>query len=357
MLSEDSIRSLTSTAACLILALAGAYSVALHLRQKTSTASRPHPDKVKRRFTERMWSWISQEQAIDDSGMLSELGSPDRNGVYSCCSSDGQTLFIRSNQAKSGFEWSIEKLVWFPTSQVLGNDMALCEENQILIRRLEAEMRLLTSSVSSLSTTTSIITHPPELDLPRSLRHPEIISGDVVVPEEFRCPLGSAVMAQPVVTPAGLTFDRNNIEQWISRFGTDPATTAPLTCQQLYPNLALRDLIQGFVVQHGDKLDPELLRRVSKDCVGATVSCGNHSTEAGSLPLLAVANDNPALGTLPPAAFVIGRSTSQVAVSVDGSRCSPLDAISSSDVEVTNRDPSDRIGVAAVVQDASSCGV
>lgn len=79
---------------------------------------------------------------------------------------------------------------------------------QILVRRLEAERLLLTGSASSLSKTASAITHPPELELPRSLRHPEIIRGGLSVPEEFRCPLGSAVMAQPVVTPAGLTFDR-----------------------------------------------------------------------------------------------------------------------------------------------------
>lgn len=79
---------------------------------------------------------------------------------------------------------------------------------QILVRRLEAERLLQTGSVASLSTTASAITHPPELDLPRSLKNPEIIRGEITVPEEFRCPLGSSVMSQPVVTPAGLSFDR-----------------------------------------------------------------------------------------------------------------------------------------------------
>jgi hypothetical protein len=52
------------------------------------------------------------------------------------------------------------------------------------------------------------ITHPPELDLPQSLKVPENIRGDVRVPQEFRCPLGSGVMSQPVVAPCGLTYDR-----------------------------------------------------------------------------------------------------------------------------------------------------
>lgn len=147
---------------------------------------------------------------------------------------------------------------------------------------------------------------------------------------------------------------RGNIEQWISKFGTDPATTAPLTCQQLYPNLALRDLIQGFVVQHRDKLDPELLRRVSKDCVGATVTCVSHCSDAGSL--LAVTSEKPGLPAMPPATFMIGRTTSGAAVNIDGSLCSPLEA-TSSDAEVADCEPDDRIGVAAVGQDTSSCSV
>ena len=52
------------------------------------------------------------------------------------------------------------------------------------------------------------ITHPPELDLPQSLKAPENIRGDVRVPQEYRCPLGSGVMSQPVVAPSGLTYDR-----------------------------------------------------------------------------------------------------------------------------------------------------
>ena len=71
-------------------------------------------------------------QATDVPGMLSELGLPDRNGVYSFSSSEGQTFFIRqANRPQSSFEWSIEKLVWYPTSQVIGNDAILCEENQV----------------------------------------------------------------------------------------------------------------------------------------------------------------------------------------------------------------------------------
>lgn len=142
-------------------------------------------------------------------------------------------------------------------------------------------------------------------------------------------------MAQPVVTPSGLSFDRyasratflvgkpsignptistvcrGNIVQWIDRFGTDPATNSPLSCSQLYPNLALRDLIQGFVVQHRDKLDPELLRRVSKDCVGAQTPIVRQRSDGSLLPLLPIASEQQhSMNGLPSASFMIGRHSS-----------------------------------------------
>ena len=67
---------------------------------------------------------------------------------------------------------------------------------------------MLTSSKLSMAQTGAPITHPPELDLPQSLKAPENIRGDVRVPQEYRCPLGSGVMSQPVVAPSGLTYDR-----------------------------------------------------------------------------------------------------------------------------------------------------
>lgn len=78
---------------------------------------------------------LFQDPASDVPSMLHELGSPERNGVYNCSSIDGRSLYIRqAQQQQSGFEWSIEKLVWHPTSQVLGNDTVLCEEHQVMYK-------------------------------------------------------------------------------------------------------------------------------------------------------------------------------------------------------------------------------
>jgi hypothetical protein len=55
------------------------------------------------------------------------------------------------------------------------------------------------------------------------------------------------------------------IEQWVSRFHTDPATGAPLQVSQLYPNLIIRDLIQAWMVSNAHKLDPALVQRVTRE--------------------------------------------------------------------------------------------
>lgn len=42
---------------------------------------------------------------------------------------------------------------------------------------------------------------------------------------------------------------RSSVEEWINENHTDPATKAPLIHDNLYPNLALRDMIQAWLVE------------------------------------------------------------------------------------------------------------
>jgi hypothetical protein len=55
------------------------------------------------------------------------------------------------------------------------------------------------------------------------------------------------------------------IVQWITEHQTDPATGASLHLEHLYPNLVVRDLIQGWIVANAAKLDPALVERVTRD--------------------------------------------------------------------------------------------
>lgn len=106
-------------------------------------------------------------------------------------------------------------------------------------------------------------------------------------------------------------------------------------------------------MQHRDKLDPELLRRVSKDCVGATVPCVSHRSDPGTLPLLAVAHEQRSLNGMPPASFMLGRTSSHIG----DNRRSTLDELSSSDADVAGCDPGNRDDLAPVVHAASGGSV
>merc|ERR1719324_1980884 len=68
-----------------------------------------------------------------------------------------------------------------------------------------------------------------------------------VVPAAFCCPITFSVFVDPVCSPAGHTYERSAIEAWLHRESVDPLTTAPLTRDHLYPNLALRDAILAWL--------------------------------------------------------------------------------------------------------------
>lgn len=71
------------------------------------------------------------------------------------------------------------------------------------------------------------------------------------IPPYLICPLGrpegaTDPMRDPVTTPNGETYERDNIERCINVFGIDPVTEKPLTKADLWPNISLRKYIESF---------------------------------------------------------------------------------------------------------------
>lgn len=67
----------------------------------------------------------------------------------------------------------------------------------------------------------------------------------------FQCPLSLELMQDPVMTPNGNTYEREMIERHLSVNGHfDPLTRAPLTREQLYPNRALKLLMETMLSDH-----------------------------------------------------------------------------------------------------------
>ena len=70
------------------------------------------------------------------------------------------------------------------------------------------------------------------------------------VPEAFICPISGDIMKDPVVDPEGNTYERSEIEKWLSSIQTSPITRCILNKDQLSPNRALKDAIDKFIAEN-----------------------------------------------------------------------------------------------------------
>lgn len=101
-------------------------------------------------------------------------------------------------------------------------------------------------------------------------------------PEEFRCPLSSKLMYDPVVTSSGHTFERTHIQKWFDDgHDTCPKTRLKLDDLSVRPNTVMRDLISKWSMQHGILLsDPNVQTSV---CDSLESSSNSISSNASSM--------------------------------------------------------------------------
>ncbi|XP_073271248.1 E3 ubiquitin-protein ligase PUB24-like [Primulina huaijiensis] len=79
---------------------------------------------------------------------------------------------------------------------------------------------------------------------------------EIEIPQYFICPISLQIMKDPVTTVAGITYDRESIEQWLLTATAEdrysavcPVTKQPLpTDSDLTPNHILRRLIQAWCI-------------------------------------------------------------------------------------------------------------
>lgn len=71
------------------------------------------------------------------------------------------------------------------------------------------------------------------------------------VPDYLCGKISFEIMADPVITPSGITYDRKDIEEHLQRVGHfDPVTRTSLTSDQLIPNLAMKEVIDNFLLEN-----------------------------------------------------------------------------------------------------------
>ena len=67
------------------------------------------------------------------------------------------------------------------------------------------------------------------------------------IPHECFCPISQSIMKDPVSTVDGHTYEREQIEKWLSVNSTSPVTGLPLGNKALIPNHSLRKIILDHV--------------------------------------------------------------------------------------------------------------
>ena len=92
----------------------------------------------------------------------------------------------------------------------------------------------------------NVIVSKKEYEFEISLKH-------LVIPRDFVCPISMEMMRDPVVTSAGNTYDRQNIEQWLVSHNTDPLTNIIIE-PFVFPNILIKKLIRTYIENEQKKL-------------------------------------------------------------------------------------------------------
>ncbi|KAL9143704.1 hypothetical protein ABFS82_14G251200 [Erythranthe guttata] len=75
---------------------------------------------------------------------------------------------------------------------------------------------------------------------------------NLVIPDDFRCPISLELMNDPVIVSTGQTYERLCIEKWLAAgHSTCPKTQQALTSTALTPNYVLRSLIAQWCESNG----------------------------------------------------------------------------------------------------------
>ncbi len=78
--------------------------------------------------------------------------------------------------------------------------------------------------------------------------------------DEFMCPISQITIQNPVITPAGISYEKEALEEWLDVDAIDPSTKKPLDKNGLIQNLALKGLI-GKIYREVPKLERSLTEK------------------------------------------------------------------------------------------------
>ncbi len=75
--------------------------------------------------------------------------------------------------------------------------------------------------------------------------------------DQFTCPISTAPIYDPVITPDGITYERQALEKWLEIGNFQPQSKNPLDKTKIVQNLTLKKLI-GKIYEEVPKLERAL---------------------------------------------------------------------------------------------------
>ena len=90
-----------------------------------------------------------------------------------------------------------------------------------------------------------------QVDISDSVHHDPL-------PDAYFCPITFSLIHEPCIDREGNTFERVALENWIRCNGTSPITRTPLSVDDLYPNLAIKELMNQEKERSEDTMHPSI---------------------------------------------------------------------------------------------------
>ncbi|GFR40428.1 hypothetical protein Agub_g1002 [Astrephomene gubernaculifera] len=174
--------------------------------------------------------------------------TPSPAGVYSYApGSYHPILFRRSPHEAGAWQWSDDGELWLATDAFQESPNGVPEPPALIfILRLHVEHLIRRRLANPAARHRRL---PPPLDVGADGVGPPGGRSVDAAPDLLCCPISHGLMRVPVVAPSGTTFEYEYIRKWAQQHNTDPVNGAPLAEADLYPNLALRDIIERWLGQ------------------------------------------------------------------------------------------------------------
>ncbi|XP_020217753.1 U-box domain-containing protein 5 [Cajanus cajan] len=123
-----------------------------------------------------------------------------------------------------------------------------------------SEDQVTTENSSQESLRSHLVESDPTLNYDQYRTHTSELGG-VTLPEEFKCPISSRLMYDPVIIDSGVTYERMWIKKWFDE-GNDicPKTRKKLVHMALTPNMNMKGLISKWCIDNAVSVpDPSRL--------------------------------------------------------------------------------------------------